>query len=187
VTTGTTHAVLGLLSERPSYGHELLARLRRAFELAQWSITPQGLYAALDRLERDGLIEPVTGKAFAGSRRQPKTPYRVTSGGERELERFLAEPIGADPTRVDLLVRLRLLAPRQLAVAVRMLDDYEQACRGELARIGGTAREAVLLDRLALAERRLAIQARLLWIDVARDELHAPSGRRRPRLEAVAG
>lgn len=54
---GTKYAVLGLLLEQPSYGYEVLVRFRRAFDVAQWGVSPQGLYASLDRLERDGLID----------------------------------------------------------------------------------------------------------------------------------
>ncbi|HMJ03865.1 MAG TPA: PadR family transcriptional regulator [Conexibacter sp.] len=70
---GTKYAVLGLLLEQPSYGYEVLVRFRRAFDVGQWAVTPQGFYAALDRLERDGLIEPLDADPDA-SRRQPKTP-----------------------------------------------------------------------------------------------------------------
>jgi DNA-binding PadR family transcriptional regulator len=193
VKAGTKHAVLGLLLERPSYGYEVLVRFRRAFDAAHWAITPQGLYASLDRLERDGLIEPVAMRDGEASRRQPKTPYRVTPSGVRELRRFLDAPIGADPTRAELLVRLRCVASRD-AEALQMLDGYEQACLDELGRLGGTApaagaqRSGSLLERLALEERRLGIQARLMWVEYARKELReaAAEDRRRRRVEAAA-
>lgn len=182
---GTKYAVLGLLLERPSYGYEVLVRFRRAFDAAQWAITPQGLYASLDRLERDGLIEPVAARGRDASRRQPKTPYRVTPTGARELRRFLDAPISADPSRAELLVRLQCAAAGDSGSLLEMLDGYEQACLDELGRIGGeapTPRAAAsrsLLERLALEERRLGIQARLMWIDYARQELRDGAGERR--------
>lgn len=175
---GTTYAVLGLLLERPSYGYELLARFRRAFEVVAWQLTPQGLYASLDRLERDGLIEPVDAPPLA-SRRQPRTPYRVTPAGSGALERFLAEPVGADPSRAELLVRLHCVAARDGTALPRMLDDYEASCLDELGRLGGAVQAAAgdaLLDRLALEERRLGVQARLRWIRFARRELGSAPG-----------
>jgi len=174
VKAGTTYAVLGLLLERPSYGYELLVRFRRAFDVVEWGLTPQGLYASLDRLERDGLIEPADRRTRDASRRQPRTPYRVTAAGARELERFLGEPIGADPSRAELLVRLQCVAARDAAALLRMLDGYETTCLGELGRLGGAVRAVAgdaLLERLALEERRLGVQARLRWIDYARREL----------------
>lgn len=196
---GTKYAVLGLLLERPSYGYEVLVRFRHAFDVAQWAISPQGLYASLDRLERDGLIEPVDVDGRDASRRQPKTPYRVTPTGASELQRFLDTPMSADPSRAELLVRLQCVASQDADTLLQMLDGYEQACLDELGRLRGdappprTTAGASLLDRLVLEERRLGIQARLMWIDYTRQELreavgeHATSaGRRRPDEPAAA-
>jgi DNA-binding PadR family transcriptional regulator len=189
VKAGTKYAVLGLLLERPSYGYEVLTRFRRVFEAAQWGISPQGLYASLDRLERDGLIEPVLARHDA-SRRQPKTRYRVTRRGASELRRFLATPISADPSRAELLVRLQCAgggAARDTDALLATLNGYEQACLDELGRIGGeapgerSAASDLLLERLVVEERRLGIQARLMWIDYARRELRRAAGEPRQR------
>jgi DNA-binding PadR family transcriptional regulator len=184
VKAGTKYAVLGLLLERPSYGYEVLVRFRRAFDAAQWAVTPQGLYASLDRLERDGLIEPVATRDRDASRRQPKTPYRVTPSGARELRRFLDAPMGADPSRAELLVRLQCVAARDADALLGMLDGYEQACLDELGRIGEQAPVAAddsLVERLAREERRLGVQARLMWIDYARRQLREAADARRRR------
>ncbi len=90
--------------------------------------------------------------------------------------------MGADPSRAELLVRLQCVAARDTGALLRMLDDHEQACLEELGRIGaGTPRapDDSLVERLALEERRLGIQARLMWIDYARHELRAPDAPRR--------
>jgi DNA-binding PadR family transcriptional regulator len=184
VKAGTKYAVLGLLLERPSYGYEVLVRFRRAFDAGQWAISPQGLYASLDRLERDGLIEPVVAHAAEASRRQPKTPYRVTEHGEHALQRFLQMPMGADPSRAEFLVRLQCAASRDTDALLEMLDGYERACLDELGRIGAVARDddeaqahvGRLVERLAREDRRLGIQARLTWIEFARQQLRSLAG-----------
>jgi DNA-binding PadR family transcriptional regulator len=181
VKAGTKYAVLGLLLERPSYGYEVLVRFRRAFDAGQWAITPQGLYASLDRLERDGLIEPVDELDRDVRRRQPKTPYRVTPTGARELRRFLDTPMSADPSRAEFLVRLQCVASRDAEELLEMLGGYEHACLDELGRLGADAsttggRSHTLLERLALEDRRLGIQARLIWIEFARRQLRNVAG-----------
>ncbi|HYV14447.1 MAG TPA: PadR family transcriptional regulator [Conexibacter sp.] len=177
---GTKYAVLGLLLERPSYGYEVLVRFRRAFDAGQWAITPQGLYASLDRLERDGLIEPIALESADVSRRQPKTPYRVTADGARALRHFLEAPMGPDPTRAEFLVRLQCAASKDAEALLSMLDGYENACLDELGRltpgtqdVNGLAQPGTLVERLALEDRRLGIQARLTWIDYARQQLRS--------------
>lgn len=177
--TSAKYAVLGLLIERPSYGYELVLRFRQAFAGAHWGLSAQALYAALDRLERGGLIEPLDGDAHTGSRRQPKLPYRVTAAGSQELERFLEEPMGPDATRAELLVRLRCAAALDASALTRMLDAHELACREELARIEASAGAAdALVERLAREQQRLGVAARLAWVDYARRQLREepPSG-----------
>jgi DNA-binding PadR family transcriptional regulator len=175
---GTKYAVLGLLLERPSYGYEVLVRFRRAFDAGQWAISAQGLYASLDRLERDGLIEPIESQSAEVRRRQPKTPYRVTAHGARELRQFLESPMSSDPSRAEFLVRLQCAASKDAEALLRMLDGYEHACLDELGRLAGAgpgrsgaAQPGVLIERLALEDRRLSLQARLTWIDFARQQL----------------
>lgn len=173
---GTKYAVLGLLHEQPSYGHQVLVRFRRAFDAADWGISPQGLYASLDRLERDGLIEPVVTPDRDASRRQPKMPYRVTATGAEELRRFLATPMAAEPSRAELLVRLQCVGADGIDALLAMLDGHEQACVEQLRQIGDAAPDRTgapdsLVERLAREERRLGIQARLMWIDYARKQL----------------
>jgi DNA-binding PadR family transcriptional regulator len=189
VKAGTRYAVLGLLLEQPSYGYEVLVRFRRAFEAGRWAVTPQGLYASLDRLERDGLIEPVEQRDPTASRRQPKTPYRVTSAGARELRRFLDRPMAAEPSRAELLVRLQCAASHDAAGLLRALAGYERACLEELDRIGDETgadppHTRSLAERLTLEDRRLALQARLTWIDYARRELREVANE--DRAERVA-
>ena len=173
---GTKYAVLGLLQDEPSYGYQVLVRFRSAFDAADWDISPQGLYASLDRLERDGLIEPVAQADRDASRRQPKTPYRVTPSGADELRRFLATPMAAEPSRAELLVRLQCVRADGVDALLAMLDAHERACAEGLRRIGDAAPDRTgapdsLVERLAREERRLGIQARLLWIDYARKQL----------------
>jgi DNA-binding PadR family transcriptional regulator len=185
VRAGTNYAVLSLLLERPSYGYEVLVRFRRSFDAGQWAITPQGLYASLDRLERDGLIEPIDTQEAGARKRQPRTPYRVTASGARTLRRFLETPIGADPSRAEFLVRLQCAASKDAAALLGMLELYERACLDELSRIsaagqqqdgdGRPARET-LVERLALEDRRLSLQARLTWIGFAREQLRDERG-----------
>jgi DNA-binding PadR family transcriptional regulator len=183
VKAGTKYAVLGLLLERPSYGYEVLVRFRRAFDVGQWAISPQGIYASLDRLERDGLIEPIAEASAYLRRRQPKTPYRVTADGARELRQFLETPMNADPSRAEFLVRLQCAISKDTDALMQLLDGYENACLDELGRIGPYALDdgeaaalGRLVERLALEDRRLGLQARLTWIEFARQQLRGLAG-----------
>jgi DNA-binding PadR family transcriptional regulator len=80
------HTLLALLSEGPKYGR----RLREEFEAGTgeaWPLNVGQVYAALRRLERDGLVES-GGTGTAGPRRD----FRITDDGAAELAAWLRTP-----------------------------------------------------------------------------------------------
>lgn len=83
------HAVLGLLSDGPSYGYEI----KGAFEEAigpQWGELNIGhVYQILDRLVREGYV---TGRRLHQDDRPDRIVYRMTKEGRREFERWLRQP-----------------------------------------------------------------------------------------------
>jgi len=173
-------ALLGLVIQRPSYGYELVQRFERTFGEALELSSPSQIYTALDALVRHALIETVPGEelSVAGGR-QPKPHYRATVEGTRDYERWLIGWLQQERRRSRLFAQqLAVLAP---AAALRVLERCEQACLREAssARAGGAVDgpsqdvERALADRLAAEEDRLAIRARLDWIEHARGQLKA--------------
>jgi PadR family transcriptional regulator, regulatory protein PadR len=76
-------AVLLLLSERPGYGYELVARLA---DFRFGHVDRPAVYRALAQLEADGLAEA---SAQSGSLGQARRVYRVTPLGERALRAWM--------------------------------------------------------------------------------------------------
>lgn len=83
----TAFVILGLLSRHPQHGYELKqahdTALPRAKPLAFGQV-----YATLQRLERDGLVEPGTAERAGGPDR---TTFAVTEAGRRALDEWLGE------------------------------------------------------------------------------------------------
>lgn len=173
-------AVLGLVLERPSYGYELVARFERAFGAQpwEWRVTPQAIYGALNDLERDAMIEPIStgGERLADSaQRRQRQDYRVTGGGARAMREWLAAPMPSNPSREELLIRLHFGDASDETLR-NMLRRHAEACLEELERIAATP-ASTRVQRLVREDRRLAVQARLSWIDFARAELRGPDDR----------
>jgi DNA-binding PadR family transcriptional regulator len=175
-------AVLGLTIERPSYGYEILQRFERNYgELLKLS-SPSQIYSALDSLRERGMIEATSEPAPAVTSRQPKLHYRATEEGVLRYQQHLVDQAEDDRRRASLFAReLAALAP-QAALAV--LDDYEQMCLSEATRARPDRRapaapdgSTTLADRLAAEEERLAMEAKLPWIEYARRELRAVADR----------
>jgi DNA-binding PadR family transcriptional regulator len=107
------HALLGLLSEGPKYGHQL----RQEFEERTgdvWPLNVGQVYTTLQRLERDGLAESAEGEADG-----PQNVYRITVAGEHELAEWLRTPPDmTSPPRDELVIKV-LVALRLPDVDVR--------------------------------------------------------------------
>jgi DNA-binding PadR family transcriptional regulator len=178
-------AVLGLTIERPSYGYEILQRFERNYgELLKLS-SPSQIYTALDSLMDRGLIEATTVPAADAGSRQPKLHYRATGEGVRRYQEHLVGQAAEERRRSSLFAReLAALAPD---AALAVLDSYEQLCLVQATRQAPRRRPgaetsevtSTLADRLAIEEGRLAMEAKLPWIEYARRELRALADRGR--------
>ncbi len=107
------HALLGLLSEGPKYGHQL----RQEFEERTgdvWPLNVGQVYTTLQRLERDGLVES-DDTASEGT----QNVYRITGAGVDELGIWLHTPPDlTSPPRDELVIKV-LVALRMPALDVR--------------------------------------------------------------------
>src|SRR5215204_7421330 len=107
------HALLALLSDGPKYG----LRLQSEFESRTgevWPLNVGQVYATLQRLERDGLVETDDGESERSRKR-----YRITSTGERELVEWLRTPPTLVPPPRDELVIKVLVALQIPGIDIR--------------------------------------------------------------------
>lgn len=181
-------AVLGLVIERPSYGYELSQRLQSRFGELLEVRSRSHVYAALDRLQGEGLVEGMRAEVPAVERpaRQPKVHYRATAAGALAYRQWLAERLRDDEERIELLGKLIAVGARDLGALGDVIDRYDAECvvatqRMPLADRSGVGREspAEFVGRLVAEERRFVLEAQLRWIDYAREELRARAERRR--------
>jgi DNA-binding PadR family transcriptional regulator len=176
-------AVLGLTIERPSYGYEILQRFERNYgELLRLS-SPSQIYTALDSLTGRGMIEATSEPPDGVASRQPKLHYHATEDGIQRYQEHLMGQAEEDRRRASLFAReLAALAP---AAALTVLDRYEQLCLAQATRAqpanapGASDGSPTLADRLAAEEERLAMEAKLPWIEYARRELRGLADRGR--------
>jgi DNA-binding PadR family transcriptional regulator len=175
-------ALLGLVIQRPSYGYELVQRFERTYGAALELSSPSQIYTALDTLARRALIEELPADtAPGGVVRQPKPHYRATSEGLDSYRDWLVGELSEDRRRSQLFaLELAMLAPD---VALGVIERYEQTCLKEasalptvpLGDLDATNGSAGLVARLLREEDRLAVEARLAWIEYARREFKALS------------
>jgi DNA-binding PadR family transcriptional regulator len=170
-------ALLGLVIERPSYAYELAQRFERTYQMALSVSSVSHVYTALAALRSRALIEELPGTRAGG---QPKPHYRATAKGLEDYGQWLIGQTGEDRRRTWLFVLQLVEFTANPRAALEILARYEQACLAEAQRTPIEPREEAAFDgvpelasRLANEENRLALGAKLAWVQYARRELSA--------------
>ena len=179
-------ALLGLVIERPSYGYELAQRFEHAYAGMLQLSGVSYVYTALDTLQYRSMIEEIPGTRTG---RQPKPRYRATSEGVRSYQERLIAQMHEDLRRSRLFARQLAAFAQEPEMALNVIERYGQACLEEAGETpvpapaeNGAGAASDLASRLVSEERRLALEARLPWIDYARREFKAlAAGRMQPR------
>jgi DNA-binding PadR family transcriptional regulator len=137
VVNPTRLFVLGALARHgPMYGHQI-RRDARIDRTELWSeVKPGSLYAALHRLQAEGLIEPV--RTEQQGNLPARTVYAITGEGRKELRALRADALREVALRPD---------PVDLALAV-CADLDEDTLRGFFA-----SRREALASRAAFFAR----------------------------------
>jgi DNA-binding PadR family transcriptional regulator len=178
-------ALLGLVIERPSYAYKLAQRFDRTYEGALSLSSTSHVYTALRALLDRELIEEVPG---SGTGRQPKPCYRATGQGLEHYQRWLVSQLPEERRRQRLFAVELAALMSEPELARTVIDGYEQECLREAGQstLAGEAyandAPSALASRLASEENRLALGARLAWVQYVRAELRKiaerkPAGR----------
>ena len=197
--------LMALLAEGPMYG----ARLRVEFEErtgGTWPLNVGQVYTTLNRLERDGLVEP-TGEPDGEGR----ISYRLTDAGRTEVSTWWTTPVDRDTTpRNELTIKLALavtvpgvdvqaVAQTQRTSTLKHLHDLtrlkQQVMRKQrdAERSGAESSEQAegvanhdLAWLLVLENLIFTAEAEVRWLDHVETRLHRESLRPFPRSGATS-
>jgi DNA-binding PadR family transcriptional regulator len=166
-------AVLGLLIERPTYVYELAHRFERRYGDALHLSNIGHAYTAIGALESRGLIVEIPGTREG---RQPKPRYRATDAGRSAYREWLVTLAQEESRRR----RLSVLALGALAESPAQMLDALADCETVWLRDGMATdiaaaslqpTEPSLSARLIAEQERLAIGAKLEWVQFAREQV----------------
>jgi len=162
--------LLVLLAEQPRHGYELKTLFeQRTGEL--WQLNTGQIYTTLERLERDGLVEP-TGEVAPDARRRS---YRLTAAGHDEASAWLGGSTGIDTPRDELVMKILLVAAgddREAALATidahrhQLLARLQEVRRRQRAAAPETFSARLVSDALAVRA-----EADLRWLDLCTERL----------------
>ena len=154
--------LLALLAEEPMYGYQLRSRFEDRTG-GTWPLNVGQVYTTLDRLERDGLVQP------AGDDGEGHAIYEITSDGAAEVRAWFDEPVPrTSPPRDELAIKLAMavtapgvdvqaVVQRQRTATLRALQEYTRLKRrsndGDLA-------WSLVLDSLVFSA-----EAEIRWLE----------------------
>jgi DNA-binding PadR family transcriptional regulator len=162
--------LLLLLAEQPRHGYELKTLFeQRTGEL--WQLNTGQIYTTLERLERDGLVEP-TGEVSDDARRRS---YRLTEAGRHEAATWLGGPTAADTPRDELVMKVLLVtAGDDRAAALATIDAHRHELMARLQEVRQRQRAApagTLSARLVADALAVRAEADLRWLDLCVERL----------------
>jgi DNA-binding PadR family transcriptional regulator len=125
-------AVLVLLYERPMHPYEMASTLKERREEESIKLRYGSLYTVIDALQAAGLIEPR--ETQREGRRPERTVFGITSRGEHELKRWMADllgrPVKEYPSFKAALSLMPVLPPEE---AAGLLEQRAERLEARLA------------------------------------------------------
>lgn len=180
-------AMLALLEQGPMYGYQLRAEFEQRTG-STWPLNVGQVYTTLSRLERDGLVEQVTGDLAPTGERDGHVVYRLTDQGRSEVSEWFTTPVPrTQPPRDELAIKLALavtvpgvdvatVIQRQRSATISALQDYTRLKRTA----AGSDAPADLAWSLVLDSLVFGAEAEVRWLDHCEARL-----RRADRLKAT--
>lgn len=170
------HSLLAVLADGDRYGYQLRAEFEERTG-ATWPLNIGQVYTTLNRLERDGLVEP------AGQDAANHVFYRITDAGRAELFAWFARPVTrAERPRDELAVKLALavtVAGVDVAAIVHAQRKHALAALQDYTRVKARLDPGELAASLVLESMIFQSEAEIRWLDhvEARVLRHAREGR----------
>jgi DNA-binding PadR family transcriptional regulator len=166
-------ALLALLADSPRHGYEL----KTEFESVTghvWPLNVGQVYTTLDRLERDGLVRPLS-EAPAEGATNPAAPtttpttkraYEVTHEGRTELSRWYTE-VDADepPPRDEALLKVLLASARSAQEGLKVVTEQRHRGLDQLRRLRVLPAAEDLSAHIVRDARSARIEGELAWLD----------------------
>jgi DNA-binding PadR family transcriptional regulator len=197
-------AMLALLEPGPMYGYQLRAEFEQRTG-ATWPLNVGQVYTTLSRLERDGLVEHVTGSgADDAADRAAQVMYRVTPSGRGEVSAWFTTPVPrTQPPRDELAIKLAIavtlpgvdvaaLIQQQRTATMTALQDYTRLKRS--GRASRPDQPEDLAWSLVLDSLVFDAEAEIRWLDhcearlrraAVEGQLHTPARPARPRTNTT--
>jgi len=156
------HALLGLLEQQPRHGYDLKRLFDRYFG-PERPLAYAQVYSTLSRLEHRGRIRLDAVEQAEGPERRR---YAITEHGTRELERWLDEPLEAEPHLQAALFTKVVLAIVSGRSVQPLVDLERRAHLRRMRELTATRRIASMPVALLADYALFHLEADLRWLEL---------------------
>lgn len=169
------HAALGLLSQEPGSGYDLLKRFKESMD-NMWPATQSQLYGELNKLADAGLIKV----SDIGPRGRKE--YAITDTGRAELHRWMLSPQDDPPVRNAAILRVFLLGElspeqaREYLKSLLSLSEQEHAHYAQILESHDWTADDAFFARAALEQGLRWTQHEIDWAHWVIDGLDKRGG-----------
>jgi len=168
--------ILGLLNLAPMTGYDL----KKHFDSSVnhfWHADKAQIYRTLAQLVRDGLA---TVRTVPQENYPDRQEHHITEAGRRELDAWLASPLGPDPVREPFLARVFFAGGMERDQVLGLLENRRAQARTRLAEFEAMREE---LGDAPARDRRAYLMAATLdggirhvlaeidWLEATRENL----------------
>ena len=167
------YILLGLLDEQPMHGYDLHKRLTSMEGIGLvWQIKQAQLYAFLEKLESDGLLD---GTLVQAENRPARKLYRPSSVGRQTFRAWLRSPVLHErEIRQEFLARLYFARHEGTDAVLELLEDQINICYEWMETIQinmASLRPDQDYERMVYEYRIYQVRATLDWLNAVRREL----------------
>ena len=165
--------LLGLLSRQRMHGYDLYKELARLEGVGMvWRIKQSMVYAILDKLEREGLLE---GQRVQAETRPDRKEYQLTPAGIAVFLQWVSHPVQhGREMRQDFLARLYFARFISQKAVMDLLGEQHSACKEWLEDFDAAyskLNDEQTFEKLVLQFRIQQTDAMLKWLDTCENQL----------------
>lgn len=177
--------LLILLRDEPKHGYQLATDFAER-TAGVWTLNTGQVYTTLDRLVRDGYVEP-DGTVDPDDARRRR--WRLTEAGRDRTEAWTEEPPPEPGPRDELVLRVLLVAAVDPESALAVIHGQRQhlVTRLQDMRRGQRDAEDSTLARMAADAAAVRVESDLRWLDLCEARLAAQPAVQPPNPAAPRG
>ncbi len=158
--------LLGLLEKQPMHGYDLYKEINRLEGVGLvWRIKQSQLYALLERLEDEGLLQA---RVIPGANRPDRREFSLSADGQHQFETWRCSPVHhIRDIRQEFLARLYFALNRDAGTARVLIHAQKETCQAwvDVLNLQINQLEGQLYEQMVFRYRLAQACAALDWLD----------------------